>query len=126
MLNIGFNLLAEGKTLRIKAHGFSMYPCIKPGSIILIEPLRFKGKPVPGEILAIRRQSGLVVHRLTKIILKDGFEYFIARGDSNSLSDKPVKLGDIAGRIVGAETSSGNTVKADIGINTNPNTFLTG
>lgn len=124
MLNIGFNLLAEGKTLRIKAHGYSMYPCIKPGSIILIEPLRMKGKPVLGEILAIRRQSGLVVHRLTKIIMKDGVEYFIARGDSNSLADNPVRLSDIAGRIVGAETSAQNTVKADIRIRENPDYIL--
>lgn len=124
MLNIGYNLLAEGKTLRIKAHGYSMYPCIKPGAVILIEPLRLRGKPSPGEIIAIRRKSGLVVHRLTKVIRKDGIEYFIARGDSNARSDDPVKLVEIAGRIVGAETSGENSVKADIRINTKPNYIL--
>src|SRR5512133_2523659 len=85
--NTGYRLLAEGKTVRIKAHGYSMYPCIKPGSVILIEPLMLKGKPAPGEIIAIRRKSGLVVHRLTKIVVKDGVEYFIARGDSNARAD---------------------------------------
>lgn len=122
--NVGYDLLAEGKTIRIKAHGYSMYPCIKPGSIILIEPLMLKGNPVPGEIIAIRRQSGLVVHRLTKIIRKNGIENFIARGDSNARSDNPVTLGVIAGRIIGAETSGENRVKADIRINIKPNYFL--
>src|SRR5512133_3391429 len=94
--NIGFKLLSEGKSIRIQAHGYSMYPCIKPGSVLLIEPIGIKGKPVPGEIIAIRRESGLVVHRLVKTIDKGGTEFFIARGDSNGLPDDPVKLNMIA------------------------------
>ena len=39
-------------------------PCIKPGSMILIEPIKIKGAPVPGEIIAISRENGLIVHRL--------------------------------------------------------------
>ena len=46
--NTGLTLLSEGKTIRIKAHGYSMYPCIKPGSLVLIEPIHLKGAPVPG------------------------------------------------------------------------------
>ena len=55
--DIGLTLLAEGKTIRIKAHGYSMFPCIKPGSLILIEPLNIKGLPHPGEIIAIKREN---------------------------------------------------------------------
>ena len=63
--DIGLTLLSEGKTIRIKAHGYSMYPCIKPGSLILIEPLNIKGMPCPGEIVAVKREAGLIVHRLS-------------------------------------------------------------
>ena len=56
--NTGLTLLSEGKTIRIKAHGYSMYPCIKPGSLVLIEPINLKGVPVPGEIIAITRENG--------------------------------------------------------------------
>jgi signal peptidase I len=121
--NIGLTLLSEGKTIRIKAHGYSMYPCIQPGSLILIEPIHLKGIPVPGEIIAIRRENGLVVHRLTKIVIKNGVTSFIARGDSNSYADNPVKIDKIAGRIVRAETTGENPVPADIRINTRPNYF---
>jgi signal peptidase I len=121
--NVGLTLLAEGKTIRIKAHGYSMYPGIKPGSLILIEPINLKGLPVPGEIIAIRRESGLIVHRLVRIIKKDGIVYYIARGDSNAYADNPVKIDKIAGRIVGAETTGENPVPADIRINTKPNYF---
>jgi signal peptidase I len=119
--NVGLNLLNEGKTIRIKAHGYSMYPSIRPGSVILIEPLKLKGRPVPGEILAIKRETGLIVHRLVKIIKKDGNELFIARGDSNPREDDPVKISMIAGRIIRAETSGENQTLADIGINIKPN-----
>jgi signal peptidase I len=122
--DIGLTLLAEGKTIRIKAHGYSMYPCIKPGSMILIEPLKEKGLPVPGEIIAIRRENGLIVHRLTRIIIVNGVKTYIARGDSNAFADDPVKIDKIAGRIVRAETTGENQRLADIRINTRPNYFL--
>jgi signal peptidase I len=120
LINVGFTLLSEGKTIRIKAHGYSMYPCIKPGSLILIEPIKIKGRPAPGEIIAIKRESGLVVHRLSRIVVNNGITTYIARGDSNALEDGPITIGKIAGRIVGAESTGENPVPADIRINTKP------
>lgn len=122
--NVSFNLLAEGKTIRIKANGYSMYPAIRPGSVILIEPLKVKGKPVVGEIVAIIRKNGLIVHRISRIIQKNGIDYYIARGDSNAQSDDPVELGRITGRIVRAETSGWNQVPADISKNEKPDYIL--
>jgi signal peptidase I len=101
-----------------------MYPCIRPGSLILIEPLNIKGLPRPGEIIAIRREAGLIVHRLTKIINKNGAAYYIARGDSNAYADNPVKIEKIAGRIVRAESTGENPVVADIKVNTKPKYFV--
>ncbi len=121
--DVSLSLLSEGRTIRIKAHGYSMYPCIKPGSIILIEPIAIKGRPVPGEIIAIKRENGLVVHRLTRIVTKNGITTYIARGDSNAYADNPVNYDKLAGRIVGAETTGENPVPADIRINTKPNYF---
>lgn len=118
--NVGFTLLSEGKTIRIKAHGYSMYPCIKPGSLILIEPIKIKGNPVPGEIIAVKRESGLVVHRLSRIVVTSGITTYIARGDSNALEDDPITIGRIAGRVVGAESTGENPVPADIKVNTRP------
>jgi hypothetical protein len=124
MKDVGLNLLSEGKSIRIKAHGYSMFPCIKPGSLILIEPISIKGYPHPGEIIAIKREAGLIVHRLSKIIIKNGIRYYIARGDSAAYADQPVKIDKIAGRITGAESTGENPVKADIRLNTRPNYFI--
>jgi signal peptidase I len=122
--DVGFTLLSEGKTIRIKAHGYSMFPCIRPGSLILIEPLNVRGLPREGEIIAVKRENGLIVHRISKIINKNGTVTYIARGDSNAYADNPVKIDRIAGRIVRAETTGENTVLADITINTKPNYFV--
>lgn len=109
--NVGLNLLSEGKTIRIKAHGYSMYPSIKPGSVILIEPITLKGPPVPGEIIAIKRESGLIVHRLVRILKNEGTTLFIARGDSNARTDDPVNISMIAGRIISADSGSAHINK---------------
>jgi signal peptidase I len=119
--DVGLTLLSEGKTIRIKAHGYSMYPCIKPGSLILIEPLNIRGLPQPGEIVAIRRVRGLIVHRLSKIISKNRITYYVTRGDSNAYADNPVSIDKIAGRIIRAESTGENPVPADIRINAKPN-----
>jgi signal peptidase I len=122
--DMSLNLLAEGKTIRIKAHGYSMYPAIKPGSLILIESLKQKGRPVPGEIVALKRETGLVVHRVIKRVIKDGITYYITRGDSNATTDNPVTIDKIAGRIVKSEPTGENPIPADIRINTKPNHFI--
>ena len=122
--DLGLTLLSEGKTIRIKAHGFSMYPCIKPGSLLLIEPINIKGVPRTGEIIAIKRETGLIVHRLSRIIIKNGVSFYIARGDSNAYPDNPVRIDKIAGRVVRAETTGENPVIADIRINTKPKYFI--
>jgi signal peptidase I len=105
--NIGFSLLAEGTTIRVKTDGYSMYPFIKPGAIILIEPLKEESVPVPGEIIAWKRESGFVVHRLVRIVKSGNEVRYITRGDSCSLEDQPVSKEQIAGKVVRIETGSG-------------------
>lgn len=122
--DMSLTLLAEGKTIRIKAHGYSMYPAIKPGSLILIEPLRQKGKPLPGEIVAIKRERGIVVHRVVKTVFKNEKTWYITRGDSNAITDDPSTIDKIVGRIVKSEPTGENPKPADIRINTKPNYIL--
>jgi signal peptidase I len=101
-----------------------MFPAIKPGSLIIIEPISVKGKPVEGEIIAIRREQGLIVHRLVRVNIRDGVRYYTARGDSNAYADNPITIDKIVGRIVGSESTGENPVPADIRINRKPGYFL--
>jgi signal peptidase I len=122
--DMSLTLLAEGKTIRIKAHGYSMYPAIKPGSLILIEPLKVKGNPVPGEIVALKRENGIVVHRVMKKVVKNSLIYYITRGDSNARADNPVTINKIVGRIIKSEPTGENPEPADIRINSKPDYFI--
>ena len=107
---IGFTLLAEGKTIKVKADGFSMYPAIKPGSIIYIQPAGMGIEPVPGDIIAWKRDSGLVVHRLVRILEKENKTFFITRGDSSASEDQPVIKDQIAGKVIHIEFPEGKSV----------------
>ena len=110
--DLGFSLLAEGKILKIKADGYSMYPTVKPGSVIYIEPLTENMSPAPGEIIAWKRESGFVVHRLVRIIRNGDKTIYFTRGDSCVYEDQPVTKEIIAGRVVRVENLNEEIISA--------------
>ena len=118
---ISFTLLAEGKSIKIRADGYSMFPTIKPGSLISIEPMGNVLHPLPGEIVAWKRESGFVVHRLIRIIKKGHEIFFITRGDSCTKEDQQVNLENIAGRVVKVEDQNGTIVNEKKIFNYKPN-----
>lgn len=104
----GFKMLSEGKILRVKATGFSMYPAIKPGSFIYIDPS--DEQPETGDIIAWKCEKGIVVHRLLRLMEKEGEKIFVTRGDSLMSEDKPVTRKFYAGKVVKVENPEGNPV----------------
>jgi signal peptidase I len=122
--DVGFSLLAEGRTIRIRADGYSMYPGIKPGSVIYIEPVADNTIPATGEITAVKKDSGFIVHRLVRIIEKDGRSYVVTRGDSSLEEDDPEPLSHLAGKVVKVELPSGKVVSEKSLINKHPNYTL--
>jgi signal peptidase I len=119
--DIGFRLLAEGKTIRVKAEGISMYPSIKSGSVIFIEPLKPGTEPVRGEIIAWKRDSGIVVHRLVSTYITKHQKFFVTRGDSSIAEDEPVLLEQIAGKVIRVENPEGKPLPPEKYINKKPN-----
>ncbi len=101
--DLGFSLLAEGTILKIKADGYSMYPSIKPGTTIFIQPLKEYDDIIPGHIIAWKRESGFVVHRLVRTENKGDQVLYHTRGDSCKYEDKPVTIDQIAGIVIRIE-----------------------
>jgi signal peptidase I len=118
---LGYNLLSEGKTLKVKAEGYSMYPAIRPGSVIHIEPLNQGSIPLPGELIAWKREAGLVVHRLVRIIKRENQTFFFTRGDACAREDQPVTIDQIAGRVVRIERISGKIKASEKDLIIKPN-----
>jgi signal peptidase I len=106
---LGFSLLAEGKTIRAKAEGYSMYPFISPGSTVLLGPVNEGATLVPGEIIAWKSESGFVLHRLTGMIKNGNEVRYITRGDSCLQEDQPLSREQITGRVLMIEDKKGKT-----------------
>lgn len=109
--DLGFSLLGEGTILKIKAGGYSMYPSIKPGTTIFIEPQAEYINLVPGEIIAWKRESGFVVHRLIRTEKKVNEIIYITRGDSSKYEDTPVNMDQIAGKVIRIEDRKHRTIE---------------
>lgn len=93
------NLLAQGKRLRIKPRGYSMYPLIVPGrDEVLVE--RVPAETLRrGDVVLYRRieENILVLHRIWKID-KDAF-YLV--GDNQKEIEGPLAASQIKGKMVG-------------------------
>ncbi len=121
---VGFSLLAEGRTIKVRADGFSMYPGIKPRSVIFIEPLQDFSDLSPGDIIAWKRDSGFVVHRLVRIYREEEETCVVTRGDSSLYEDDPVSTDLIAGKVVKVEDPQGRPVSMERSLNKKPNYCL--
>ncbi|TRX63008.1 S24/S26 family peptidase [Carboxylicivirga sp. M1479] len=103
-------LLREGQTVEVPAHGMSMFPLLLPGDRLLISPV----KPQIGQIGVFIGMNKLIAHRLIKI---DNKTYFF-KGDGVFHSDEPVHsdlvLGVVTQRKRGERISSCNNRKFKI------------
>lgn len=86
-----------GKITTFKCEGRSMLPLVAPGSIVSIEHLPAK-KIRLGDIIAFKRSSGLVVHRVLKKYHHQGNLFFLEKGDSNFRAGK-VEEKEVLGRV---------------------------
>ncbi|MCI0522594.1 MAG: hypothetical protein L0Y37_02965 [Bacteroidales bacterium] len=92
------SLLAEEKRLLITAGGQSMWPVIRPGDRIILSPCNSMDYSI-GDVVAIRRDGGFVVHRITEIKRDSAFILFRTRGDASMVSDPWITEMDLAGLV---------------------------
>ena len=96
-------LLDRGGMLRFQAHGRSMYPCIKNGDIILIEPQNGDSVGI-GDIVFYGRSDGsMTVHRLIKVAGTKDRTILFTKGDSLKYIDPPVTSRQVMGQVIGIE-----------------------
>ncbi len=86
------SLLQEGIRVRFRAQGRSMFPAIKDGEVIELEPA---STAVAGDVLLIESAKGLRVHRVINV--SDG--EVVTRGDSCIEDDTISSTAAILGRV---------------------------
>lgn len=100
------SLLRQGNFIYVDAWGGSMYPFVKNGDRIKIEPVD-KEKIRPGDIVAVDREDRVgvwfIAHRVVKITGDKGNRIYFTKGDANTSGiDKAVAEELILGRITEA------------------------
>ena len=129
-------MLGEGHTVTVAAGGYSMWPAIKPGDRVRISPPDGDAAPEVGAVVALRRDGGLVVHRIIDVRRavhenhpgrvgptgrdsgdSPGYHagevstgmHIRTRGDTSLTADPWISAGDIAG-LVTLVTAGGDTI----------------
>ena len=95
------DLLASGHTVRFTAPGGSMHPVIRHGDVLLVDPLDRPARA--GDILLYLACGRPVAHRLIGFTANDDGPALVLKGDSASLPDLPVRLGQVLGRVFAVE-----------------------
>jgi polysaccharide export outer membrane protein len=94
-LNISAGLLQEGYSIEFRATGSSMYPTIKDGEMITVQPVEISNIKT-GDIVLYRNRTGVIAHR---VIYVKGTDQLLLCGDSSNSFDAPVMPEQILGKV---------------------------
>jgi len=97
---ISEDLLIDGFDVRISTRGPSMFPLIRTGDKITVNPEKNLNI---GDIIVFKRDEQMVCHRLVKVFERDGIRYYQTRGDSHFNLDDPMTADQILGKVVRIE-----------------------
>jgi len=93
-------VLSRGHCIRVKGRGQSMYPLVRTGDTLDIEP-KDPGELKIGDIIFYRRFCGdYVAHRLIK---RNGPSTLLTKGDNHYYYDMPVPVDAVLGRVIRIE-----------------------
>lgn len=93
-------LIREGKRVTISAGGTSMWPAIRPGDKVILENVNNRPSLAEGDIVALVRDGGFVVHRITGVAIRDNKNYYKTQGDASLRSDPWSEETEVAGEVI--------------------------
>ncbi len=101
LLDLTTELLSRGTTVHFRPSGRSMYPSIREGELITVEPVAASDVKL-ADIDLYRSERGLIAHRVVEIASRDS-RVFRVCGDASLSCDQPVEAERILGRVVGVQ-----------------------
>jgi signal peptidase I len=81
ILEIGWSLLEQGKSIKIRVNGTSMYPFLQNDDLVEIEKTDLEDLEI-GDIVVFKNQDRWLAHRLIKKQISEGETKLITKGDS--------------------------------------------
>ncbi len=122
LLDLTSELLSRGTRVRFRPSGRSMYPSIREGELITVEPVD-PNDVKRGDIILYRSERGVIAHRVVvgtdqpssptqSSVLSP--HYFL-RGDASLCCDQPVAAHQILGRVIRVERDGRSVALASRG-----------
>lgn len=97
----------SARSLELPVTGTSMAGTIESGSRVWV---RSRSRPSVGEVWAVVSDDGeVMVHRVRQV----GDDVIVTRGSGNPIDDAPLGQARLVGRVVRAESPSGNVTSFD-------------
>ena len=101
-LDVATDVLWSGYRMRFRAGGSSMWPTIRPGEAITVEPATATEVKLK-DIVLYRTGRGVIGHRVVRIANRNGELVLLARGDADQGAGEPVAAKQILGKVVAVE-----------------------
>jgi signal peptidase I len=106
------NVLQGGNMLRFRAMGGSMYPFVRNGDILEIEPLHGGQVRLFDIILYKTGDQRLLAHRVVGINHQQKTPEIILQGDALLLKDLPIPTDQVLGRVIAIQRN-GKIIRMD-------------
>lgn len=108
--DLNLSLLKEGRPVYLHTKGSSMYPFLKDGDRVKIEPPGKRGIKI-GDAVAVdtrnKEEAWFFIHRVVKILRKNGRKAYFTKGDAHKRGlEGPFSIDVIAGKVTQIERGS--------------------
>ncbi len=102
-LLVSRELLAQGKTVRFQAKGWSMQPTIRDGDFVTVSPEGVQSVSIGDIVLVVDAEGKALVHRIIWPVLEGRQHHFLLKGDACVGKPEKVESKNILGRVVLSE-----------------------
>ena len=111
LVDFAETILDENHLLRIRMHGFSMYPFLKAGDVGIVDKCLANQLKI-GDIVVFKSHQKLVAHRLVAIKQENNQTLYTAKGDKNKFLDPSFNADALFGKITSIERNE-KSIKID-------------
>jgi signal peptidase I len=98
VIEMALDLLKKGHSVEIYASGYSMFPVLRPGDKVVVDPIKEIHLITPGNIIVAYRENTFVMHRLIEVRKEGSGEImYLMQGDCLKSPDFPVPVDQLVG-----------------------------
>lgn len=102
-IDLSSEILGGGTHIRVNASGNSMYPMIREGDLLVIQPIKDAHVRL-GEVILFKKSNvRLLAHRVIKKTNRGGSSCYFTQGDHTFVKDGCIPFADILGYVKSIE-----------------------